>query len=283
LYSALIVRVQGRTLTQEQVKHELDATLQSIEQYLQWQRDSAAEFNRSIENASRIAIEARKQKLLSAQSLVAGLGFKLKERPDAPKTYSAPEVRRKIEPFMPKASTAPYKPEPVLDESHYTVILDTMENMAHVMERSPSAFNNMGEEDLRQHFLVQLNGRFGGAATGETFNYQGKTDILIRSGDRNIFIAECKFWHGEKAFKDTVDQLLSYLSWRDTKTAVVIFNRNKNFGAVLSSIKTAMSNHQHTKKGPTVQGESRFRYVLGNPSDHSREVIVTVMAFDIPT
>ena len=78
------------------------------------------------------------------------------------------------------------------------------------MERSPSAFNNMGEEDLRQHFLVQLNGRFEGAATGEIFNYQGKTDILIRSGDRNIFIAECKFWHGEKAFKDTVDQLLSY-------------------------------------------------------------------------
>ncbi|MFM9616172.1 hypothetical protein ACKI18_46870, partial [Streptomyces niveiscabiei] len=62
-----------------------------------------------------------------------------------------------------------------------------------MMERSPTAFKTMGEEDLRQHFLVQLNGQFDGAATGETFNYEGKTDILLRVAGRNIFIAECKF------------------------------------------------------------------------------------------
>jgi hypothetical protein len=39
----------------------------------------------------------------------------------------------------------------------------------------------MREEDLRQHFLVQLNGQYEGQATGETFNFQGKTDILIRA------------------------------------------------------------------------------------------------------
>jgi hypothetical protein len=70
--------------------------------------------------------------------------------------------------------------------------------MVHVMERSPSAFHHMDEEALRTHFLVQLNGHYEGQATGETFNYEGKTDILVRSGDRNIFIAECKFWGGPK-------------------------------------------------------------------------------------
>jgi hypothetical protein len=40
------------------------------------------------------------------------------------------------------------------------------------------------EEDLRQHFLAQLNGHFEGSATGETFNYEGKTDILIRERGR---------------------------------------------------------------------------------------------------
>jgi hypothetical protein len=30
------------------------------------------------------------------------------------------------------------------------------------------------------------------------------------------------------------------------------------------------------------EGESRFRYVFGNPTDVNREVIVTVLAFDIP-
>ena len=53
--------------------------------------------------------------------------------------------------------------------------------MAQVMERSPSAFSTMDEESLRSHFLVQLNGHYEGQATGETFNYEGKTDILIRS------------------------------------------------------------------------------------------------------
>jgi hypothetical protein len=39
--------------------------------------------------------------------------------------------------------------------------------------------------------------------------------------------------------------------------------------------------HLHKKRGPTVETETRFRYVLGNPSDHSREITLTVMAFDV--
>ena len=37
-----------------------------------------------------------------------------------------------------------------------------------------------------------LNAQFEGKAAGEVFNGQGKTDILIREGGRNAFIAECK-------------------------------------------------------------------------------------------
>ena len=66
-----------------------------------------------------------------------------------------------------------------------------MQNMVPVMELSPHAFYNMGEEDLRSQFLVQLNGVFKGQASGETFNFQGKTDILIRVDGKNVFIAEC--------------------------------------------------------------------------------------------
>lgn len=46
-------------------------------------------------------------------------------------------------------------------------------------------------------------------------NYKAdQTDILIRVEDKNIFIAECKFWAGAKLLCDTIDQLLGYLSWR---------------------------------------------------------------------
>jgi hypothetical protein len=280
--NTIIIRVSGRQMMPDHVKRELDSTLGDIERYLNWQRDTANGFNQQLATSVRQAVEARKAKLLADRNLVGALGFPMRPRPDTPPTYAAPQVRRKVQ-RQPAASSAPFKPEPVLDEANYKHILNVIDNMTVVMERSPTAFAEMGEEDIRQHYLVQLNGHFEGAATGETFNHEGKTDILIRVDGRNIFIAECKFWRGEKQFIETVDQILSYLSWRDTKAAIILFNRNKGFTQVLEKIQEAMSGHKHRKRGPNVEAETRFRYVFGNPSDHSREIILTVMAFDVPT
>jgi hypothetical protein len=279
----ITIRVSGQNLTQQAVKQQLDGTLDSIDEYLSWQRTSATELNNGPPGLIRSSVEHRKSKLLADQNLVAGLGYNLKPRADVPKTYVAPTVRRKVQVQRPAATTAPFKPEPVLDEPNYKAILDIIQSMTLVMERSPTAFHSMGEEDLRQQFLVQLNGHFEGAASGETFNYNGKTDILIRVQDRNIFIAECKFWRGEKSFLETLDQILSYLSWRDTKVAVLIFNRNKGLSDVLAKIKDAAKTHPHYKRGPVIEGETRFRYIFGNPSDKNREVMLTVMVFDVPT
>ena len=107
-------------------------------------------------------------------------------------------------------------------------------------------------------------------------------DILIRVEGENIFIAECKIWRGEKSFTEAIDQLLSYLSWRDTKAAIVVFNRNKCFSDVLQKILNASEAHPLFKSGPTVQGETRFRYVFGQKDDPNREVMLTVLAFDVP-
>jgi hypothetical protein len=60
-----------------------------------------------------------------------------------------------------------------MDAGIYNETRDIMHSMTLVMERSPTSFARMGEEDIRQQFLVQLNGRFEDAATGETFNYEG--------------------------------------------------------------------------------------------------------------
>lgn len=279
----LIVRHAGRDLEQAQVKTSLNRTIDEIEQHLGWQRTSADDFNNRLPGLIANAVEERKKKLLQDQSLVAGLGFNLKTRPNAPKTYTAPIKRKQIEARRTGNPTAPFKPEPVLDDANYQHILSVIENMTLVMERSPTAFAKMGEEDIRQHYLVQLNGQFEGAATGETFNFQGKTDILIRVDGKNIFIAECKFWKGEKAFLETIDQILGYLSWRDTKAAILIFNRNKDFSNVLNAIVETADKHPHKKRGPTKENETRFKYIFGNPSDHNREIVLTVMAFHIPT
>ena len=154
--------------------------------------------------------------------------------------------------------------------------------MVTVMERSPKAFQDMDEESLRQHFLVQLNGHYEGQATGETFNYEGKTDILIRTDGTNIFIAECKFWKGPKQLSDTIDQLLKYVSWRDTKTAILLFNRNKNFSKVLEQIEPTVTSHPNYKRTISRDSETQFRYKFFNRDDPDRELYLTVMAFEVP-
>lgn len=280
---SIVLRLTVRNSEQDYVKDRLNGVLNDIERYLGWQRPTIEDFNNNLPARARQSIEARRERLLRDRNLVSSLGFTVKPRTNMPMTYAAPQVRRKIEPKLPSAPSTPFKPEPVLQEAHYKHILDVIDNMTVVMERSPSAFAEMDEEDIRQHYLVQLNGHFEGAATGETFNHEGKTDILIRVDGKNIFVAECKFWRGEKQFIETIDQILSYLSWRDTKAAIILFNRNKDFSQVLAKIKEAMASHSHRKQGPKDESETRFRYVFGNPSDHSREIILTVLAFDVPT
>ena len=164
----------------------------------------------------------------------------------------------------------------------YEHILSVMVNMSSVMERNPSAFNNLSEDALRSHFLVQLNGHYEGNATGETFHYAGKTDILIRVEGKNIFIAECKYWAGKKKLGDTIDQLLSYASWRDTKVVIVIFNRNKNFSRVLEVIPGTVKTHSNFKKELEPGTDCQFRYLFGHRDDINREMVLTVLAFDVP-
>lgn len=202
--NSLVLSVAGTDLEPQQVRSQIDRTLGEVRQYLGWLRANADGFNRQVRQLARERIDWRRNKLLADRNLVAGLGFPLKERADASRTFTAPEVRRRITPTMPLASTAPYRPEPILSSEDYEHILSVMTNMALVMERSPSAFVAIDEETLRSHFLVQLNGYYEGQATGETFNYEGKTDILVRANGKNIFIAECKYWGGPKKLSDTI-------------------------------------------------------------------------------
>jgi hypothetical protein len=266
----------------EAIKQDYQSAVSSIKQYLASLSESASQFNRQLEGSVTSQLNARKDRLLADAGMTAAIGLPLKKREGIPLTYSVPVTRRvpKIEQIKVSGS---FRPEPALANEDYEEILHIMQNMVQVMELSPHAFHDMGEEDLRSHFLVQLNGAFKGQATGETFNFQGKTDILMRFERKNVFIAECKFWKGEKSFLETLDQLLSYLSWRDTKAAVLIFNRNADFSAVLAKIRETAPKHPLFKRDRGASGESAFRYVFAQPNDSNREIILTVLAFDIPT
>jgi len=264
------------------IKRESEQTIKEIKDHLDWLRESVGPYNHHLEELVRSHVKQRKERILKDANMAEAIGLPMKKRENVPVTYAVP-VKKRVAKIEEIKTQGAFKPEPVLAMAEYEEILRIMKNMTRVMEQSPHAFVKMGEEDLRTHFLVQLNGIYEGQATGETFNFEGKTDILIRAGGKNIFIAECKFWKGEKAFLETIDQLLErYLSWRDTKAAVAVFNRNAGFSDVLDKIAAAAPNHPHCKREVGKLDESTFRYVFKQPSDANREITLTVLAFDIP-
>jgi hypothetical protein len=278
----MVLRISGVTLNKDTVTKQFNDILDDFERYLGWQRTSAEELAKDLKLRVRRAVEARRERLLADRNLAADLPFPIRARAGAPQTYAAPIVRKPIRTQPVSVQAGSYKPEPALTEADYQHILTVVEGMTRTIERNPSTFAKLDEEQLRDMYLVPLNGHFEGAATGETFNAEGKTDILIRAGDRNIFIAECKIWRGQKYLTEAIDQLFSYLTWRDTKAAIIVFNRNKDFSAVLASIQETVNAHPARKHGPKTEGETRFRYVFGHPNDSNREIIVTVMAFEVP-
>jgi len=265
-----------------QVKLDFDYELAEVRKWLGWIAKDVAPFNTAVRGKARQRLEQRREKLLKDQGMVASLGFPLRKKGNAPQTYIAPTVRRKVTPVMPPESSQPFVPEPTLDMQEYEHILSVISNMVMVMERSPRAFREMGEEDLRQHFLVQLNGQYEGQASGETFNFEGKTDILIRVRGKNIFIAECKFWRGPQSLKDALNQLFGYAAWRDTKTALLIFNRDRAFSTILAQIPEAVKTHPNFKRELSYPSESGFRFIVHHRDDINRDLILTVLAFEVP-
>jgi len=268
--------------TPEEVKRRLDSELNKLQENLDWVQRDVHSHNNNIRGHVRQQIQARQKRLLDNQNLVSSLGYPLKQRADIPTTYVVPDVKRKAMLTPPPASTAPFAPEPALSDKTYEQILTVLSNMVQVMEQSPSAFSTMGEEDLRTHFLVQLNGQFEGRASGETFHGNGKTDILLREQDKSIFIAECKFWKGPASLTKAIDQLLDYTTWRDAKAALLVFNRNKSFTSIVAQALNIIREHPQTKGNVSQIAETVFRSKLRLRDDANREVILTTMLYNIP-
>ena len=149
-------------------------------------------------------------------------------------------------------------------------------------ERLPSVYAGKKEEHLRDHFLMMLEPNFEGSATGETFNKTGKTDILLRHDSSNVFIAECKFWKGQKSFLATITQLLGYLTWRDSKAAVIMFVPNKEFTTVIETAKECIDQHPNYIRAVSEQDETWLNYEFHLDGDRNRVVKIAVMFYHTP-
>ncbi|MCH1929543.1 hypothetical protein L9G16_05065 [Shewanella sp. A25] len=260
---------------------------ENIRSILQQYENVKAELERanaSLEQHVRNVFSARKQRIQKSSGVLASLGVPIKKSSAVSATFSVPVPQKRKKPLLNKPSVkeAGFTPEPSLDQATYVEILKLIHDVGKEFERLPSLYAGKEEEHLRDHFLMMLEPNFEGSATGETFNKTGKTDILLRYEGSNVFIGECKFWKGEKSYLATISQLLGYLTWRDSKAAVIMFVPNKDFTSVIETAKEASPNHTNFLKYVDEKDETWFNYEFHLDGDRNRVVKLAVMLYHIP-
>lgn len=171
-----------------------------------------------------------------------------------------------------------------INDDVYKEILKHIYTLCKEYERHESIYKGKHEEDLRDLIVPSLNSVFIGAnSVAETFNRKGKTDIITKAPDNsNVFIAECKVWRGEKLFLEAIDQLLGYITWRDTRTALILFVRNSGVIDVIEKAKSTITQHACYAgyKGQTE--DSSFSYIYHTKDDPQSHIALELMIFHYP-
>jgi hypothetical protein len=240
-------------------------------------------YNNGLEDLIIRLFNERKAQILKRRKQHSGLIVPIRKKSNVPTTFAvpSPKVKKKIQ-IKPIQTKQDYTPVPTLNNDEYLDILKIINDMGREFERKPSVYKDKGEEDLRDHFLMMLEPNFEGSATGETFNKSGKTDILLRYEGSNVFVGECKFWTGQKGFLKTIDQLLGYLTWRDSKAAIIMFVPNKDFSGVVKTAKETIENHPNFIKYNNDSDVSWSNYTFHTNGDKNNEIKVALMLYHTP-
>jgi len=267
------------------LKREIEEVIEDIKYHINSINKNVEEFNNTLGYFIKPLIEKRKKKLATVNSVMSGLEIPIRARNHPVSPLKIPIEKKEIKlkrPEVPKTESKPYW---ILEYEMYENILEVCFSMSTVMERTPQTYKDMPEESIRDIFLAHLNGHFEGGVSGETFNKKGKTDILIQVENDIVFIAECKIWDGEKVLLDTIDQLFGYITWRDTKAAIFIFNKDRKITTVLNKIDDIMQKHNNFLSKSPLKSENLkkpgiYGYNFKHPDDENIKVSLTILVFN---
>ena len=276
-----IVLMYEKTLQEMDREDALESVMKAVEQDLKHLRsgiayanDDVSHFNSTLRTDAVKALLEKKKKVESFYSIAS-----LFEVPVTKTDYAAKHVpmKRNISPIAHK-----YEEQSTycISDRDYVEILETIKHTGSTYERTPASYASMHEEDLRNTLLAALNATYKGDATGEAFRNNGKTDICIERENRAAFVAECKMWTGQKEVQSAVEQLDSYLTWRDCKTALIYFVRRKDFLRVLSTAQAALQSIPFMRRVEVVD-ENEFKCLIASKITPGQLVQVRVMLFNL--
>lgn len=242
---------------------------------------NASEFNLSLKDRIVSVFQREKEKYLKENDFFTAINIKV--NPDTKSVFTAPTITKKIIPQPTVSKSKEFSSEPMMSTEMYSDVLKVVYDSGKNMEKKPALYVGKDEEGLRDQFLFVLETRYEGAtATGETFNRSGKTDIILKyaKDGSNLFVAECKFWHGASEFLAAISQLFDrYLTWRDSKASLLLFVKNKDFSSVIATIKKEAKEHRLFIRESGEHGESSFSFIFCLPQDKDKHVLFEIMAF----
>ncbi|MBP4141900.1 hypothetical protein J3S90_08800 [Flavobacterium sp. P4023] len=242
-------------------------------------------WNNSLETLINQSLEQRKGLVSKKLDFMESIGLKVNPKSDS---YMIPSpIARKTIPIPVSEITKDVKREiiPILQEGVYNDIKEVLYNVGKAIERKPSIYIDKHEEDLRDIFLLFLETRYESTSgLGEAFNKKGKTDILLKysKDNTNLFVAECKFWKGQKHFLDGITQLLGYLTHRDSKTALMIFINQKEASSIKETLKTEIKTHPNYKGFIKETYDTSLSYEFSLPEDSLKIIQIEIMLYHFP-
>jgi hypothetical protein len=258
--------------------------MEQTEKYLGFARQQIDAFNAGLQqeaahaiNTRRLFVEQRDEQLAKSTIPVRRPGE------SGSKTYLADVLVRRPAPLLPRtrADDKPPKLEPALPDEAFDHILGVIRKQCLHIEQKPTTYVPMKEEERRDVILSALMTHYDGF-TAETDNQGGHTDILARQDGRNVFICECKFWHGPDAFTKTIDQLFGYTGWRDTKLSIVMFVREQGLTAILKKAKATLGDHAQFVAWKPAANETELRAEVSWPGDTERHADLNVFFVHTP-
>jgi hypothetical protein len=265
----------------ERFKARLDEEVKTIRFYVQAQKQQIEGFNAGLRAQVLAAVGARRDRIKKHEGLQDIMGIPLKRKEGVP-TFAPVKIARKLVRPLPPPPKSGYKPEPGITEEDYSHILSVIRHEGRTFETTPKTYAVHDEEQLRDILLAHLNGHYQGDATGEAFRRNGKTDIRIEDDARAAFVAECKIWKGQKELSQAIDQLLGYLTWRDCKAAIVIFNKyNAKFSGIIDSVPGVFEAHPRFKRVRAAEGAGEWQFDMTSREDEGRQVRVHVFVFNL--
>lgn len=259
---------------QNELNNSLQHDLKDIKDGISYVNNDVDAFNNSLKKIALDLLQEKKKKIEAYYSIAKMLEVPIKKNEYAKQHIP---LERRILPTAKKYESSKYYD---ITDTDYNDILSTIKHTGSTYERTPSSYKSLHEEDLRNTLLAALNATYKGDATGEAFRNNGKTDICIERENRAAFVAECKMWTGPKDVHNAINQLDGYLTWRDCKTALIYFVRNKDFISTLKAMESSLRSFDEMKS-VTIKDKNEFDCLFPSKSNIGQQIHLRVILFNL--